>query len=467
MSAPLLWIIAPIVIGGLTFLIGRARTLTIVGGVTSLLLAGIAFIIPIDEAMRLGPVSLKIASSAFLFGRSLVLNPSNAPFLVILYGMCTLWFFGAEAAGVAHRLVPFGLIVTGLLVASIAVQPFLFAALLIEIAVLVSIPMISPSNQTPGRGVVRFLIYQTLGMPFILFAGWLLAGVEASPGDLALTIQSTAMLGLGFAFLLAVFPLYNWIPQLMEESSPYVVGFLLWLLPTIASIYGMGFLDRYAWLRTSPELLVGLRITGLLMVVTGGLWAAFQRHTGRLMAYTAIAETGFILIALGLDPATSTDITFLLLPARGLSIAIWALSLSILKSESNDKPLSFVTMQGLAHAYPLASAGLILAALSTAGFPLLAGFPPRLALWEGLAQQSLGMAIWFLIGLLGLLTGAVRMLAVLVMNKEETVWISKETWTQRGMLGVGLIGLFILGLFPQVLRPILEKLPLMFQHLGR
>lgn len=467
MSAPLLWVIAPIVIGGLTFLIARARALTVVGGVASLLLAGAAFIVPIDEALRLGPLSFKIASSAFLFGRSLVLNPTHAPFLGIIYGLCALWCFGAEAAGVAHRLVPFGLIITGLLVASIAVQPFLFAALLIEMAVLVSIPMISPPNQKPGRGIVRFLIYQTLGMPFILIAGWLLAGVEASPGDLALTIQSTAMLGLGFAFLMAVFPLYTWIPQLMEENSPYVAGFLLWLLPTIASIYGMGFLDRYAWLRTSPELLAGLRATGLLMVVTGGLWAAFQHHAGRLMAYTAIAETGFILLALGLAPATSTDITFLLLPARGLSIAIWALSLSILKSEPNDKPLSFSSMQGLARTYPLASAGLILAALSTAGFPLLAGFPPRLALWEGLAQQSLGTAIWFLIGLLGLLIGAVRMLAALVMNKEETAWISKETWIQRGMLGIGLIGLFVLGLFPQVLRPILEKLPLMFQHLGR
>jgi len=467
MSAPLLWIFAPILIGGLAFLIRSPRALTITGGVTSLFLAGIALIVPIDEALRLGPVSLKIASSAFLLGRSLVLNPSNAPFLVLLYGICTLWFFGAEAAGVAHRLVPFGLIITGLLVASIAVQPFLFAGLLIEIAVLVSIPMISPSDQAPGRGVIRFLIHQTLGMPFILFAGWLLAGVEASPGDLALTIQSTAMLGLGFAFLLAVFPLYNWIPQLMEESSPYVVGFLLWLLPTIASIYGMGFLDRYAWLRTSPELLAGLRLTGLLMLVTGGVWAAFQRHTGRMMAYTVVAETGFILIALGLAPATSTDITFLLIPARGLGIAIWALSLSILNSGPGEKPLSFTSIQGLARTYPFASAGVILATLSTAGFPLLAGFPPRLALWEGLGQQSLGMAVWFLVGLLGLLIGAVRMLAVLVMNREETAWVSRETWTQRGMLAAGLIVLFVLGLFPQVLHPILEKLPLMFQHLGR
>lgn len=467
MSAPLLWILIPIGIGALTFFVARDRLLIITGGAASLLLAGIALIVPIDEALRLGPFSLKIASSASLFGRSLVLNPTHAPFLVIVYGMCALWFFGAEAAGVARRLVPFGFIITGLLVASIAVQPFLFAALLIEIAVLVAIPMISPLDQTPGRGLVRFLIYQTLGMPFILFAGWLLAGVEASPGDLALTIQSTVMLGLGFAFLLAVFPLYNWIPQVMEESSPYVVGFLLWSLPTIASIYGMGFLDRYAWLRTSAQLLAGLRATGLLMVVTGGLWTAFQRHAGRLMAYTAVAETGFILIALGLNPATSTDITFLLIPARGLGIAIWSLSLSILKRKNNDEPLRFTSMQGLARSYPLASAGLILASLSTAGFPLLAGFPPRIALWEGLGQQSLGSAVWFLVGLLGLLIGAARMLAVLVMNKEETAWVSRETWVQRGMLGVGLIGLFILGLFPQALRPILEELPLMFQRLGR
>jgi formate hydrogenlyase subunit 3/multisubunit Na+/H+ antiporter MnhD subunit len=466
MSAPLIWIIVPILVGTLSLLILRERTAAIVGGVTSLILAGIAFIVPINEALLIGPVSLKIASSVSLLGRSLVLNSSNAYLLVIIYAMCALWFFGAEAAGVARRLVPLGLIITGLLVASIAVQPFLFAALLIETAVLVAVPLIVPQNKTPGPGVVRFLIYQTLAMPFILFAGWLLAGVEASPGDLALTIQSTVMLGLGFAFLLAFFPLYNWIPQLMQESSPYVVGFLLWILPTIASIYGMGFLDRYAWLRTSSQLLSGLRLMGLLMVVTGGLWAAFQRHIGRLMAYTAIAETGFIILALTIDPKTATDVTFLLLPARGLGLAIWSLSLSILKSELNDETLQFKSVQGMAHSYPLASAGLIIATLSTAGFPLLAGFPPRIALWEGLAQQSLGIAVWFLVGLLGLLIGAVRMMAVLTMSKENAPWELRETWVQRGMLGVGLIGLFILGLFPQVVRPILEKLPLMFQHLG-
>lgn len=465
MSAPVLWVVLPILIGGFTFLLFDERSIAWMGGLASLFLAGIALVLPIDEALKIGPVSLKVASTASLLGRSLVLPPGDAPLLVLIYGTCAIWFFGAAQAGVARRLVPLGLIINALMVASIAVQPFLFASLLIETAVLAAIPLLTTQNQKPGNGVMRFLIYQTLGMPFILFAGWLLAGVEASPGDLALTIESTVMLGLGFAFLLAIFPLYDWIPQLMEESSPYVVGFLLWLLPTIAAIFAMSFLDRYAWLRTSAEVITGLRVVGLVMLVSGGLWAAFQQHAGRLMAYTVIADTGFLLLSIGLATEGSTDLFFLFLIPRGLALVIWALSLSILRRENGN--LRFEALQGLARSYPLATGGLILAALSTAGFPLLAGFPPRLALWEGLAVQSMGSAIWYLVGVFGLLIGAVRLLAVLVMDEEETAWSMRETLLQRGMLGLGLIGLLILGIFPQAVRPLIENLPLMFQHLGR
>jgi NADH-quinone oxidoreductase subunit N len=464
MNAPLLWIILPILMGGFALMLINERTTAIFGGTMSLILALLALVLPIDEALLLGPFSLKVASTASFLGRSLVISPQDAPLLVMIFGMCALWFFGAEAAGVASRLVPLGMIITALLVASIAVQPFLFASLLIELAVLVAVPLLSPPDQRPGQGVIRFLIYQTLGMPFILFAGWLLAGVEASPGDLSLTIQSTVMLGLGFAFLLAIFPLYNWIPQLMEECSPYVVGFLLWLLPTTIIIFGMSFLDRYAWLRTSPQVITGLRVVGLLMLVSGGVWAAFQRHFGRLMAYAAIAETGFMLLGVSLVAGSSANFVFLFLIPRGLGLAIWALSLSIMKR--NDQRLRFSAMLGIAHVYPFATAGLILATLSSAGFPLLAGFPPRLALWEALAHESIGVAIWYLVGVVGLLVGAVRMLAVLVMEKEETPWLLEENLVQRGMLGLGILGLFFLGLFPQAVGSIIEKLPLMFTHLN-
>ena len=465
MNAPTLWILIPIFFGLLLLFINNQRTLSILGGIFATSLALIAQFVPIEQALLVGTVSFKIDSSLTVLGRTLVILPSEGSLLALIYGATALWFFGAEASNTANRLVPIGLIITGLMVASLAVEPFLFAALFIEMAILLAIPLLTSIYSPPGRGIVRFLIYQTLAMPFILLTGWLLAGVEASPGDLALAAQSSSMLGLGFAFLLAIFPLYNWVPMLLEETSPYTAGFLLWILPTITIIFGAGFLDRYSWLRSSSELIIALRFTGLLMVVTGGLFAGFQRHLGRIMAYGVIAETGFSILALSLDPKLGIPILFLLIPARALGQAVWALSLTVIKDQVDT--MRFRDSRGLLRITPFAGVGMIIATLSTSGFPLLAGFPARLALWEGLSRVSLGASVWFGIGILGLLTSAFRSLAVISMAEEYATWERRESLTQTIMLGLGLIGLFILGLFPQAVQYFLSELPTMFEHLGR
>ena len=465
MNAPTLWIIVPMTLGVFLLFFNNQRILSILGGFFAVVLALIAQFVPIELAMKLGSFSFKIDSSFVVLGRVLVIQPAQGSLLALIYSAAALWFFGAAASKTAKRLVPMGFMIIALMVAAIAVQPFLYAALFIEMAILISIPMLTTIYAPPGRGVVRFLIYQTLAMPFILVAGWLLAGVEASPGDLALTAQSAAMLGMGFAFLLAIFPLYNWIPLLLEESSPYIVGFLLWIIPTITIIFGAGFLDRYSWLRSSPQLILALRYLGLLMVVTGGAFAAFQRHFGRIMAYASIAETGFSLLALSLDFKLGIPILFLLIPARALGLAVWSLSLTIIKE--NVETMRFGAARGVLRITPLAGAGMIIAGLSTAAFPLLAGFPARLALWESLSHVSLSAALWMAIGIVGLLTSAFRSLAVISMADEYTSWKPRENRTQMIMLGLGMLGLFILGLFPQTVQYFLTGLPLMFQHLGR
>ncbi len=66
-----------------------------------------------------------------------------------------------------------------------------------------------------------------------------------------------------------------------------------------------------------------------------------------------------------------------------------------------------------------------------------------------------------------MLVGAIRTLAVLVMAPEGTEWKGNESLTQAVMLGVGVIGLFVIGLFPQIIQPFLASLPTMFQHIGQ
>jgi formate hydrogenlyase subunit 3/multisubunit Na+/H+ antiporter MnhD subunit len=465
MSAPVLWILLPLVFASLLLIISNQKAIFLVACLLSLFLAMAAWLLPIDTVLTIGSWTFKLAPSVEILGRNLTLTSANRSFLVLIYGSALFWFIPVASLQIARRMIPLGLAITSLLVAALAVQPFLYAALIIEVAVLISIPLLTPSGQNPGKGVIRFLIFQSLGVPFILFSGWLLAGIGANPGDLGLVQQAATFLGLGFAFLLAIFPFYTWIPLLAEEAHPYVVGFLLWMLPTVTLFYGLGFLDSYTWLRDATFLNTFLTLVGTLMVVTGGLLAAFQHHLGKIMGYAIIVETGFSLLALSLGNTSGLNIFLLLLVPRAISLAIWALTLSILREQAPG--LSLKDVKGLAHIWPFTTSALVLANLALAGMPLLAGFPAHQAVWEGLARSSLTVAFWVLIGSLGLFASAVRVLAALTAAPEGTPWGARENRTQRLLLAIGVVGLFILGLFPEWALPLWNRMPAIFQHLGQ
>jgi len=351
------------------------------------------------------------------------------------------------------------------LVAALSVEPFLYAALLIEMAVLLSIPLLSAPRRKPGKGLIRFLIFQTLAMPFILFSGWLLAGIEANPGNLGLVQQAAILIGLGFSFLLAVFPFYSWIPLLTEESSPYTVGFILWMFPTVTLFFGLGFLDQYTWLRDAPSLGTILTTVGILMVASGGFLAAFQHHLGRIMGYAVIIQTGFSILSLTLGGTLGLNIHLMLFVPRTLSLFVWALSLTILKEHSPTLLLS--DFKGMVRSWPFAISGLLLANLALAGMPLLAGFPVQKVIWEGFASKSLPVVIWVLVGNLGLFFSAVRLMLTFASAPKGVRWEPRETTAQRTLLAISFLALLLLGLFPQWVQPLWTNLPAIFTHLGQ
>ena len=188
-----------------------------------------------------------------------------------------------------------------LLVSARAVEPFLFGALLIEMAILTSIPMMVPPGTSPSRGVMRYLIFQTLALPFILLAGWAFGMVQIDPANKGVLLRASVALGLGFAFWLAVFPFYSWIPMLSEKVHPIAFGFILSLLPFIILMLGLDFLNGYIWIKQGIMLVPILQVTGLVMIVTGGVWAAFQHNLSRLVGYAIILDTGFMLLAVSLQ----------------------------------------------------------------------------------------------------------------------------------------------------------------------
>ncbi len=447
MSAPLLWLIFPLGAAAVLLLAGSTRTAARWGAGVALLLAFLAWQVPVGQPVPLvGHWGFRVAPQMRVLGRQLVLTDAMRPLLVWVFLGVAVWLGGAQAARMEPSFVGLALGVSTVLLMALAVRPFLYAALLVETAALLAVPLLSPPGSRAGSGVLRFLTFQTLGMLFILFTGWMLVGTETSLPGSALALRAGVLLGVGFALLLGVFPFHSWMPMLTAEIHPYASAFVLTTVTGVVGALGLGFLERYTWLRQSPPTYHWLTVLGVVMVALGGLLAAFQRHAGRVLGYGVLAEVGLGLWAVGLGSVQGMVLFFALWPARVVLFALWAAGLSGLGRRRGG--LAYRELLGAGREFPWLTAAAVLPPLALAGLPWMSGFSARWVLWQQ-GVHSWPALLGVLTGTVGLAAAAARLLGALVVGEHPMPWRSREAVDERlwvtALMAVGLA----LGLFPQ------------------
>lgn len=446
MSTVILWVFVPLAFSVILTLFNRHTNFTrwAAASITLVLAIGAA-LVNFDGLIQIGGRAYELSTSMSILGRRLVLGSSDRAFLMLIYSLGAFWFLGAPAAKTDRLFTPLGLAIIAVLVASLAVEPFLYAALLVEIAVLISIPMLVPPGKPVGQGVMRYLIFLTLGMPCILLGGWALDATQVSAANQALLFEALLLLALGLAFWLAIFPFYTWVPLLAGESHPYTAGFLFSLLPMVVFFLMLNFLDSYAFLRNSTFLFDGLKLAGTIMAATAGIWAAFQRDLTRLFGYAVIQETGYALLALSLRSETGLELFAGAIIPRLVGFGLFALALSVM--QSHNISTKFEEEKQAFQRLPIATLACLVAIFSLGGLPLLAGFPIRQPLLEELGTGSLLIALWALVGSAGMIYGGLRYLGVLF-RWEPKIGHLGETRYQAALLSAGIVILVVAGVSP-------------------
>lgn len=447
MSAPLVWIIIPLFISILLLIIRSNRLLSLViGGGLSVLLALMALTFRIESVFPLGPLSLEISSSFSIFGRSFIILDNDRFLIALLFAMSAFWIFGSRISGANSFFVPNSLAIISLYIAALSVQPFLYAALIIEIAVLISIPIFFVRGEPVRQGVIRFLIFQTLAVPFILLSG---RGFELAPTSIdsqAAYYQAGILLALGMGLWLAIFPFYTWVPLLAGDGHSYSAGFIFSLLPTTILIFFLEFFNTYNWLREQNELFVVIQIIGIVMVVLGGLFAAFQKSLTRILGYAVMVEIGFSLLALSLHQLIGWESYIYVMIPRFVAIAICALAISVWKNQKIN--LEIDSLDGHFLNNPFASIGFVVGWFTFAGLPLLPGFATKLPVMIGLSSNSLNSIFFVSIGLFGIFVAGFRFLSSVFSELNFNKIDLNEPFIQKLFFSIGILFLLGMGLFP-------------------
>jgi formate hydrogenlyase subunit 3/multisubunit Na+/H+ antiporter MnhD subunit len=458
LSAPIIWIGIPIIFSLLIFFIRANRFFSlVVGGGISAFLALLALTFRIERVFPLGPVSLEISSTLNILGRNFVITDSERFIVAIMFAMCAFWIFGSRISGTNSFFVPNILAIITLFVAALSVQPFLYAALIIEIAVLISIPIFFQRGQPVKQGIIRFLVFQTLAVPFILFSGWGFDSAPSSVDSQATYFQAGVLLAIGLGLWLAIFPFHTWVPLLARDGHPYSAGFIFSMIPTTILIFFLDFFNTFSWLREQALLLTISQILGITMIVLGGLFAAFQRELTRLIGYAVMVEIGFSLLALSLNQVIGWQSYILIMIPRIIGIAICTLAISIWKNKELNMDID--SFQGEFYKSTYTMVGFLVGWFTFSGLPLLPGFPTKLPILIGLSQISISSIIFVSIGLFGLFVAGFRFLAIIFTTSNIEIEIESESLLQKIFFSFGVVVLLAMGIFPSlVLNPFLEIL---------
>jgi NADH-quinone oxidoreductase subunit N len=204
------------------------------------------------------------------------------------------------------------------------------------------------------------------------------------------------------------------------------------------------FNDAFGILHIQWKLWLAIVTAATLFI--GNITAVFQQSVKRMLAYSSIAQAGFMLLAVYAMNATAKE--GLLLYAAAYSFA----TIGIFAVLAKMKDYTFDGFNGLAKAQPLVAGALTVFLLSLAGIPLTAGFLAKFYMLK--ATLATPQGLW--LGIFAVLMAAVsvyyyfRVIQAMYF-KEGDAQIEETTPVFKGTLVAVAALVILLGIFPNLL----------------
>jgi multicomponent Na+:H+ antiporter subunit D len=236
---------------------------------------------------------------------------------------------------------------------------------------------------------VLYVSYGTLNMADLA------ARIAADP-DQPLLAAGIVFLLVTFMIKSAVFPFHFWQPDFHAAATTPVSAMLSSVVVKLG-VYGFLRMTTLLFVEQAPTigaLLVGLGIVG---VIYGGLGAIGTHNAKRMLAYSTLAQVGFILVAIGWGTPLALAAAVIFTFNHSLVKAAMLMLAGVVASRAPVKTASFAVVQGLGKYMPGAGALFLVGGLALAGIPPTNGFISKMTLF----QSGIQAEQWWSLMLLG------------------------------------------------------------------
>ncbi len=305
------------------------------------------------------------------------------------------------------------------------------------------------------------LLYDVTGHLLMSPAKEAVAAIEAAGSYEVPMLVITAVVSVGLGIKSGLYPFHYWIPDTYGYATPTASAILSGLVSK-----GYIFLLIKIFYRVlGRENVVASHIVNVLFVfgvvgmIMGSLHAIAEKDTRRMIAYSSVAQIGYIYMGMGLGTQAGMVAAVFHIFTHSATKALLFISAVGLYEVSGNKK-DYLSLRGAGYRNPLAGIGFGIGALSMVGFPMLAGFISKLLFATSALQSPHKMyitlialavstvlnAVYFLRLVITLYRPAVSLEGQEVLGREAR---TKSSWNLRLAVLCFIVLNVILGMFSQ------------------
>ncbi len=305
-----------------------------------------------------------------------------------------------------------------------------------------------------GAFSLAFLIYGTAltygavkSTHFGNMAAALGAGAQVSLLSNPLLLAGVGMILVGFAFKLSFAPFHMWTPDAYEGAPTPITAFMS--VATKAAVFaGLLRFLTFAVPALRPEWTSVLWALAVLTMIVGNVAAVVQSSVKRMLAYSSIAQAGYILVGVVSGTIGQASVMFYLLAYAFMNVGAFAVLMALGEPGQSDPQIA--DLDGLTQRRPLLALAMTVFMLSLAGIPLTAGFIAKLYVFTAAVRGGFAE-----LAVIGMLTSAVatfyylRIIVAMYMRPPTAeVLPIRLTGLLSGVIVVLVVATIALGVFP-------------------